>query len=151
MPMNEDYFEATMPALTASMSNYVEPPPAHEAVIQAIRAHLRDATRCATTTGYGPRYLHSTGQLHKGGPDSGVFIQITAPDKTDLEVPGAPYTFSILKQAQAQGDFQSLLSHGRRALRVDLGADPVAGLSRLHELLGNVLMESGGAGESHPS
>jgi hypothetical protein len=96
---------------------------------------LRDGTGCATTTGYGPRFLHSTGQLHKGGPDSGVFIQLTTPDKTDLEVPGEPYTFSILKQAQAQGDFQSLLSHGRRALRVDLSSDVLAGLQRLEQLI----------------
>src|SRR5213593_679590 len=123
MPMNEDYFEATMPALTASMSNYVEPPPAHEAEIQAIRTHLRDATKCATTTGYGPRFLHSTGQLHKGGPATGVFLQITAPDAIDVPIPGAAYTFSTLKQAQALGDFRSLSTRGRRAVRVDLGAD----------------------------
>ena len=130
---------------------YIEETPEIEAGLQSIRTSLRDATVCATTTGYGPRFLHSTGQLHKGGPDSGVFIQLTAPDKTDLEVPGAPYTFSILKQAQAQGDFQSLLAHGRRAIRVDLGADPVAGLLRLRELLKNALRGSGGAGASHPS
>jgi transaldolase/glucose-6-phosphate isomerase len=118
---------------------YVEETPQIEAAMQTVRATVRDATGCATTTGYGPRFLHSTGQLHKGGPDSGVFIQMTAPDKVDLEVPGAPYTFGILKQAQALGDFQSLLAHGRRAIRVDLGADPVAGLVSLHELITDVL------------
>jgi len=119
---------------------YIEETPETEAALQRTRTSVRDKTGCATTIGYGPRFLHSTGQLHKGGPDSGVFIQVTAPDKLDLEVPGAPYTFGILKQAQALGDFQSLLAHGRRAIQVDLGADPVAGLARLHELLENVLM-----------
>jgi len=118
---------------------YVEETPEIEAAMQRVRATVRDATGCATTTGYGPRFLHSTGQLHKGGPDSGVFIQMTAPDKADLEVPGAPYTFGILKQAQALGDFQSLLAHGRRALQVDLGGDPVAGLVSLHDLITDVL------------
>jgi hypothetical protein len=121
---------------------YIEETPEIEAGLQSIRASLRDATGCATTIGYGPRFLHSTGQLHKGGPDSGVFIQLTAPDKTDLEVPGAPYTFSILKQAQAQGDFQSLLAHGRRAIRVDLGNDVIAGLERLQELITNEAQSS---------
>jgi glucose-6-phosphate isomerase len=114
---------------------YVEETPEIEAALQSIRINLRGDTGCATTTGYGPRFLHSTGQLHKGGPDSGVFIQITAPDQIDLEVPGAPYTFSVLKQAQAQGDFQSLLSHGRRAIRVDLGADTLGGLKKLEEYI----------------
>ncbi len=130
---------------------YVEETTEIDASLQTIRTSLRDATDCATTIGYGPRFLHSTGQLHKGGPDSGVFIQVTAPDHVDLAVPGAPYTFGILKQAQALGDFQSLLAHGRRAIRVDLGADPVAGLVRLHELLEKALMGRGGAGASHPS
>ncbi len=119
-----------------ALLNYIEETPAHEALIQATRAHLRDATGRATTAGYGPRFLHSTGQLHKGGSDSGVFLQITAPDKTDLPIPGEAYTFSILKQAQALGDFRSLSSRGRRAIRVDLGADSVAGLKHLQQLIG---------------
>ncbi len=114
---------------------YLEETPEIEAELQTIRASVRDATRCATTTGYGPRFLHSTGQLHKGGPDSGVFIQITAPDKTDFPVPGENYTFSVLKDAQALGDFQSLLKHGRRAIRVDLGDDVLTGLAKLRELI----------------
>jgi glucose-6-phosphate isomerase len=118
---------------------YLEETPEVEALLQAIRTLVRDATSCATTTGYGPRFLHSTGQLHKGGPDSGVFIQITAPDKSDFQVPGAPYTFSILKDAQALGDFQSLLSHHRRALRVDLGNNVLIGLQQLQEFIKTVL------------
>ncbi|MGI9065148.1 MAG: bifunctional transaldolase/phosoglucose isomerase [Pyrinomonadaceae bacterium] len=130
---------------------YVEETPEIDAALQSIRTTLRDATCCATTTGYGPRFLHSTGQLHKGGPDSGVFVQITAPDQIDLEVPGAPYTFSVLKQAQAQGDFQSLLSHGRRAIRVDLGADASNGLAKLKELIDSMVTGAGRAGASPPS
>src|SRR5438034_575485 len=142
-PMNEDYFEATIPTLTPSMSNYVEPLPAHEAVIQAIRNHLRDATRCATTTGYGPRFLHSTGQLHKGGPDSGVFLQITAPDIRDVPIPGEPYTFSVLKQAPALGDFRSLSTRGRPAIRTDLVTGARAGLERLQQLIGEAVPVAG--------
>jgi glucose-6-phosphate isomerase len=120
---------------------YIEETPEVEAAIQEIRATIRKATRCATTNGFGPRFLHSTGQLHKGGPDSGVFIQITAPDKVDFPVPEAPYTFSVLKDAQALGDFQSLVKHGRRAIRVDLGDDVVAGLKKLQELIDSILNE----------
>jgi len=114
---------------------YVEETREIENALQAIRQSLRDATGCATTIGYGPRFLHSTGQLHKGGPDSGVFIQLTAPDKIDLKVPDAPYTFGILKQAQALGDFQSLIAHGRRAIQVDLGVEVLSGLNKLHDLI----------------
>lgn len=122
--------------------NYIEETPENESIIQQMRTHLRDATRCATTTGYGPRFLHSTGQLHKGGPDTGVFIQVTAPDRTDLPIPNQPYTFSILKQAQALGDFRSLASRGRRAIRVDLGADTTAGLRRLRDLIAEAVPRS---------
>jgi hypothetical protein len=128
----------TKPGDYLAVLAYVEETPEIDAAIQSVRASLRTATRCATTTGYGPRFLHSTGQLHKGGPDSGVFIQLTAPDKTDLPVPGETYTFSVLKDAQAQGDFESLLSHGRRAIRVDLGADVLSGLRKLKEMISSV-------------
>ncbi len=115
---------------------YLEETPEINEAIEAFRSSVRRVTNCATTTGYGPRFLHSTGQLHKGGPDSGVFIQLTAPDTNDLPVPGKPYSFSVLKEAQAQGDFESLLSHGRRAVRVDLGTDVVTRLTRLKEVVG---------------
>jgi transaldolase/glucose-6-phosphate isomerase len=129
-----------------AMLNYIEETPEHESEIQATRHRMRDATRCATTTGYGPRFLHSTGQLHKGGPDTGVFLQVTAPDAKDLPIPGETYTFSTLKQAQALGDFRSLASRGRRAIRVDLGSDVPAGLRRLHELISEALPVSGATG-----
>ncbi len=121
---------------------YVEETAEIEATLQAIRTRLRDSLHCATTTGYGPRFLHSTGQLHKGGSDTGVFIQITGPDHADLAIPEEPYTFSVLKQAQALGDFRSLSAHGRRAIRVDLGTDAVAGLQRLQALLADALETS---------
>jgi transaldolase/glucose-6-phosphate isomerase len=129
-----------------AMLDYIEETPEHESLIQSIRTHLRDATRCATTTGYGPRFLHSTGQLHKGGSDAGVFIQVTAPDHVDLPIPGHAYTFSTLKQAQALGDFRSLASRHRRAIRVDLGADQIAGLKRLQELIGEAVPRSKASG-----
>ena len=129
-----------------AMLDYFEETPEYEAVIQAIRTHLRDTTHCATTTGYGPRFLHSTGQLHKGGSAAGVFLQLTAPDIKDLPIPGQPYTFSTLKQAQALGDFRSLSTRGRRAIRVDLGADVSAGLERLQTLIGEALPRSGATG-----
>jgi hypothetical protein len=115
--------------------DYFEETEAIDAAIQEIRTELRNATRCATTTGYGPRFLHSTGQLHKGGPDTGVFIQITANDKVDFPVPGQPYTFTILKEAQALGDFRSLSAHKRRAIRVHLGADVFSGLKKLGSVI----------------
>ncbi len=114
---------------------YVEETPEIAAALQGLRLSIQKLSGCATTVGYGPRFLHSTGQLHKGGPDNGVFFQITAPDQVDFDVPGAPYSFSVLKQAQAQGDFQSLLAHGRRAIRVDVGENAGEGLERLRALL----------------
>jgi RpiB/LacA/LacB family sugar-phosphate isomerase len=109
----------------------------HE-LLSRIRGVCRERRRVATTLGYGPRFLHSTGQLHKGGAPNGVFLQLvgeTAPT-TDLTIPGEPFTFGVLRDAQALGDFQVLQAHGRRALRVDLGADIEAGLERLLASLG---------------
>jgi glucose-6-phosphate isomerase len=111
--------------------NYIEELPEVDHKLQQIRTRLRDTTRCATTIGYGPRFLHSTGQLHKGGPDTGVFFQLGANDKTDLPVPGEAYTFSVLKEAQALGDSRALTKRGRRVVRIDLGDDLLAGLARL--------------------
>ncbi len=125
--------------------DYVEETQEVENLIEQIRTTLRNSTKCATTSGYGPRFLHSTGQLHKGGPDSGVFFQITANDKTDFPVPGEPYTFSILKQAQALGDFHSLSKRGRRAIRVELGNDTNGGLKRLQDLITQSLIRESGA------
>ncbi|MCI0428358.1 MAG: hypothetical protein L0Z46_10115 [Nitrospiraceae bacterium] len=92
---------------------------------------MRDTKRLASCLGFGPRFLHSTGQAYKGGPDSGVFLQITCEDAADLPVPGHHYTFGIVKAAQARGDFHVLAERGRRLLRAHLGADVPAGLATL--------------------
>jgi len=114
-----------------AVNAYVERADASHRALQAIRLRVRDKKKVATTLGYGPRFLHSTGQLHKGGPNTGVFIQITSDDAEDLPIPGEPYTFGVLKAAQALGDFLSLSKRNRRALRVHLGKDVTAGLRRL--------------------
>ncbi|MGH9564127.1 MAG: bifunctional transaldolase/phosoglucose isomerase, partial [Terracidiphilus sp.] len=98
---------------------------------QSIRRKIRDHKKVATCLGFGPRFLHSTGQAYKGGPNSGVFLQITCDDAADLPVPGQKYTFGVVKAAQARGDFQVLAERNRRALRVHLGADVAAGLARM--------------------
>jgi glucose-6-phosphate isomerase len=118
-------------ALTA----YIEETPKHDRLLDAIRSIIRDGARAASTVGYGPRFLHSTGQLHKGGPPTGVFIQITAEDSETVAIPGRPYGFSILKQAQAQGDFESLSSRNLRVIRVHLGQDIAGGLGTIAKLV----------------
>ena len=110
---------------------YIEMNEAHEAALQRLRHALRDDKKVATCLGFGPRFLHSTGQAYKGGPNSGVVLQITCDDAHDLPVPGQKFTFGVVKAAQARGDFQVLSDRGRRALRVHLGADLVAGLQTL--------------------
>ena len=115
--------------------NYIEETPEIDREFQELRTELRDYTHCATTIGYGPRFLHSTGQLHKGGPGTGVFFQIIANDEVDFPVPGEPYTFSILKQAQALGDFRALVKRGRRVIGIDLGDNTLAGLRQLKAVL----------------
>jgi transaldolase/glucose-6-phosphate isomerase len=102
---------------------YIEMNTAHEATLQDLRNTLRDKKKNATCLGFGPRFLHSTGQAYKGGPNSGVFLQVTCDDAVDLPVPEQKYTFGVVKAAQARGDFQVLADRGRRALRVHLGKD----------------------------
>jgi transaldolase/glucose-6-phosphate isomerase len=106
-----------------------------ESELQQIRLALRDAKRVATTLGFGPRFLHSTGQLHKGGPDSGVFLQLTADPAQDLAVAGQRASLGTQLAAQAAGDLRVLGERGRRALRVHLGAQPLRGLAELRELI----------------
>ena len=98
---------------------------------QRLRVAIRDGRRVATTLGFGPRFLHSTGQLHKGGPNTGVYIQITTDDAEDVPIPGKPFSFSVLKRAQAAGDLQSLRDHGRRVIRVHIAGDLITGLEKL--------------------
>ena len=110
---------------------YIERTPGYVAMLNGLRGKIRDAKHTATVAGFGPRFLHSTGQTYKGGPNSGVFLQITADDAADLAVPGEAYTFGIVKAAQARGDFDVLAERKRRALRIHLGKDVGAGLVRL--------------------
>jgi transaldolase/glucose-6-phosphate isomerase len=110
---------------------YIAMNEAHEQQLQAIRHLIRDRRHVATCLGFGPRFLHSTGQAYKGGPNSGVFLQITCDDAADLQVPGQRYTFGVVKAAQARGDFEVLAERHRRALRVHVGADVLAGLATL--------------------
>jgi glucose-6-phosphate isomerase len=111
----------------------------NEAALQAIRHMVRDSRRVATVLGFGPRFLHSTGQAYKGGPNSGVFLQITCDNAVDLPVPDQKYTFGVVKAAQARGDFAVLAERGRRALRVHLGKDVKEGLAKLHAAMKQAL------------
>jgi transaldolase/glucose-6-phosphate isomerase len=110
---------------------YIPMNPANEQALQGIRHAVREEKKVATVLGFGPRFLHSTGQAYKGGPNSGVFLQITCDDAKDLPVPGQKYTFGIVKAAQARGDFAVLAERGRRALRVHLGKNLKSGLATL--------------------
>jgi len=118
---------------------YVRMHPEAEDTLQGIRHRVRDAKKVATCLGFGPRFLHSTGQAYKGGPNTGVFLQVTCDDARDVPVPGQKYTFGIVKAAQARGDLQVLAERGRRALRVHLGPDVAAGLKTLAAAVGKAL------------
>ena len=122
-----------------ALLGYIEMNAAHEEWLAAIRHAVRDAKHVATCLGFGPRFLHSTGQAYKGGPNSGVFLQVTCDQAADLPVPGQKYTFGVVKAAQARGDFDVLAERGRRALRVHLGADAAAGLKQLYAAVGQAL------------
>ncbi|HZP38615.1 MAG TPA: RpiB/LacA/LacB family sugar-phosphate isomerase [Methylomirabilota bacterium] len=118
-----------------SIQAYLTPNPEAWRVLQEIRVALRDRLRIATTVGWGPACLHSTGQMHKGGPSSGLFIQITGDDREDLAVPGAGYGFSTLKAAQALGDLQSLRDGARRVIRLHLNGKQSQGLQQLSQMV----------------
>ncbi len=118
---------------------YMEMNAAHESALQHLRHAIRDKKRVATCLGFGPRFLHSTGQAYKGGPNTGVVLQITCDDASDVPVPGHRYTFGTVKAAQARGDFQVLAERGRRALRVHLGKDVRAGLATLRAAIEEAL------------
>jgi len=123
----------------AALLAYVERNAAHLDALAAMRRTVFERTGCATCVGFGPRFLHSTGQAYKGGPNTGVVLQITCDDAAEIAVPGQKYTFGVVKAAQARGDFQVLIERGRRALRVHLGADVAAGLERLDRAIAAAL------------
>jgi transaldolase / glucose-6-phosphate isomerase len=114
-----------------ALLGYIQMNDAHEKSLQSIRHQVRDAKKSATCLGFGPRFLHSTGQAYKGGPNSGVFLQITCDDAADIPIPGQKYTFGIVKAAQARGDFSVLSERDRRALRIHFGKNVKGDLAKL--------------------
>ena len=111
----------------------------HAEILQGMRHEVRDSKKVATCLGFGPRFLHSTGQAYKGGPNSGVFLQITCDDAADIPVPGQKYTFGVVKAAQARGDFAVLAERGRRALRVHLGKNVKSDLEKVAKAIHQAL------------
>jgi glucose-6-phosphate isomerase/transaldolase/glucose-6-phosphate isomerase len=118
----------------ATMAYMLETPEVNQA-LNTLRRRVMERHRIATTLGYGPRFLHSTGQLHKGGPDSGLFLQLTVDHQRDISIPGYPFTFGVLSDAQSLGDLQALQAAGRRVSRVHLGSDAEAGIMKLVDQL----------------
>jgi transaldolase / glucose-6-phosphate isomerase len=118
---------------------YIDRNNQHQAQLQTIRETIRDAKKVATCLGFGPRFLHSTGQAYKGGPNSGIFLQITCDNEMDIPVPQQKYSFGLVKAAQARGDFQVLAERDRRALRIHLGKDVQAGLATLQTIIEQIL------------
>jgi glucose-6-phosphate isomerase len=131
--------DAIRPGDYVALQAYLPPAEPHQRILQGVRLLLRDHFRVATTLGYGPRFLHSTGQLHKGGRPSGVFLQLTCAEQNDVTIPGQPYTFGQLVQAQARGDLEALSLRGLRVLSVDLGPDPLPGLTSLGGIVAELL------------
>jgi transaldolase/glucose-6-phosphate isomerase len=118
-----------------ALQAYLDRNAANTALLQQLRDTVRQGGKTASCLGFGPRFLHSTGQTYKGGPNTGVFLQITADAAEDIEVPGRGYSFAVVEAAQAQGDLAVLAERGRRALRVHMGKDVAAGLAQLNSLL----------------
>lgn len=133
------FLSKARPGGYVALMAYLTEDEATEAALQDIRLRLRDGLRLAVTTGFGPRLLHSTGQYHKGGPNTGLFIQITADDREDVPIPGRRYTFGFLRRAQALGDLEALKKHRRKVIRIHLGPDTSAGLAALKKAVGNAL------------
>ncbi len=119
-----------------ALLGYIEMNPANETALQSIREEVLNKELAATCLGFGPRFLHSTGQAYKGGANNGVFLQVTSDDEIDLPVPSQKYTFGVVKAAQARGDFQVLLDRKRRALRIHIGGDLSSGLKKVKEAIG---------------
>lgn len=136
--MLNSLFNDVHPGDYVALQVYLNEQPEAYKVLDAIRLYIRDTYKVATTLGYGPRFLHSTGQYHKGGPNTGLFIQITADDSIDLPIANRRYSFGILKRAQVRGDLEALRKHDRRAVRIDLGQNVLKGLIALREALTSV-------------
>jgi len=119
-----------------AIQGFLKPSDEFDEAISDLRAAIRDKTRATTTFGYGPRYLHSTGQFHKGGPPTGVFVQLVHDGDDDIEIPGAGYSFRTLKNAQALGDYRTLQAHGLRVMRLRLDGDPAKAVRDLIKEIG---------------
>jgi transaldolase / glucose-6-phosphate isomerase len=126
-----DLLKQAAPPHYVSILGFVKPSERFDAAVTELRRTIRDATKATTTFGYGPRYLHSTGQFHKGGPKTGIFLQLVHDGDEDVEIPDAGYTFGTLKNAQATGDLETLRAHGLPAQRVRLEGDPAEALEAL--------------------
>jgi transaldolase/glucose-6-phosphate isomerase len=139
----KDYLSAHLKRLKAgdyfALLAYVERNGQHAETLQDIRRLVRDRYHVATCLGFGPRFLHSTGQAYKGGPDSGVFLQITCDDAKDISIPGRKYSFGTVKAAEARGDFNVLVERQRRALRVHVGSHVAEGLTVLKNAIREAL------------
>jgi hypothetical protein len=127
----EQLLRKAEPPHYVAIMGYVQPSAELDRAIAALRTAIRDATRATTTFGYGPRFLHSTGQFHKGGPPNGLFLQLVHDGDEDAEIPDAGYSFGTLKNAQATGDLETLRSHDRPAERVRLEGNPAAAVEQL--------------------
>jgi transaldolase/glucose-6-phosphate isomerase len=135
----EDLLAKAEPPKYIAILGFATPSEEYEEAVTELRTKLRERTKCTTTFGYGPRYLHSTGQYHKGGPNTCLAFVITGEDATATPIPGAPFTFAQLKRAQAVGDYQTLEAHDRRTVRIhlDKGVDPVAALNAVFAASGD--------------
>jgi transaldolase/glucose-6-phosphate isomerase len=122
---------------------YLDRNDANMTALQDMRLAIRDVTHLATCVGFGPRFLHSTGQAHKGGPNSGLFLQITSGAAADLDVPGQKISFGVIEAAQARGDFDVLAERGRRALRLHIKGDVTKGLTTIRTALADALAQNG--------
>jgi glucose-6-phosphate isomerase len=129
----QSFLKQIRPGDYISLQAYLTESGQTDELLQELRTHLQKKYKVATTIGYGPRFLHSTGQYHKGGPNTGLFIQLTAEDEADVEVPGTNYTFSVFQHAQAEGDLEALQDHDRRILRIDVNSNVSRGLKKLVE------------------
>jgi transaldolase/glucose-6-phosphate isomerase len=143
-PSIEAYLQAHLsrihPGDYVDLSAFIEMSDTNIALLQKNRTLIRDAKKVATCLGFGPRFLHSTGQVYKGGPNTGVFLQITCDHDEDIQVPDQHYTFGLVIKAQAQADFEVLAQRGRRVLRIHIGNDVQAGLQKLYEFLRGALL-----------
>jgi RpiB/LacA/LacB family sugar-phosphate isomerase len=127
---------AAKPGDYLAIDAFLQPTPERDGLLGAVRTLCRDRLRLATTVGYGPRCLHVTGQLHKGGANTGIFLQLHAPITADLPIPDEPFSFGVLRDAQRLGDLETLQAHGCRVLQIDCGTAPDAGLAKLLQTLG---------------